>query len=110
MKLIRVGELSRTLGYSDDSIRRWEHEGRLPKAMRTPGGYLQWDWEMLEPWLIEHGLYFHPQIAPPRTASGRVNPQKASSTVPSGLSKTTASARRRSSKGGCGSRDTLPTI
>lgn len=38
-RLIPIGEASRLLGYSTDTLRRWHDEGHMP-AVITPGG--QW--------------------------------------------------------------------
>ena len=38
-RLIPIGEASRLLGYSADTLRRWHDEGHMP-AVITPGG--QW--------------------------------------------------------------------
>jgi hypothetical protein len=38
-RLIPIGDASRLLGYSADTLRRWHYEGHMP-AVITPGG--QW--------------------------------------------------------------------
>ena len=38
-RLIPIGDASRLLGYSADTLRRWDDEGHMP-AVITPGG--QW--------------------------------------------------------------------
>jgi hypothetical protein len=38
-RLIPIGDASRLLGYSSDTLRRWHDEGHMP-AVITPGG--QW--------------------------------------------------------------------
>ena len=64
MRLLRTGEVARLIGYSDESIRQWERDGKFLKARRSAGGQLVWDWAELEPWLIEQG-YYHPPAPPP---------------------------------------------
>ncbi len=112
-RLLKVGEVSRLLGYSDETIRNWERAGKFLKGGRSAGGQLVWDWAELEPWLIEHG-YYHPPTSPPtyhqETAAGPTSQSKPSSGGRPTSRKTTSGARRRSSKDGSESHGHLPTI
>jgi predicted DNA-binding transcriptional regulator AlpA len=113
MRLVKIGEVARTLGYSDETIRRWEREGNFLKGGRSVGGQLVWDWAELEPWLIEHGLY-HPQVSPSMyphpTGAGPGARSRASSRERQTSQTSTVGARRRSSKEDSGSARHSPAI
>jgi len=37
--MITIGEVSRRLGISPDTLKRWESDGKIPKPRRTCGGW-----------------------------------------------------------------------
>ena len=40
---VSLSKVAWALGVSEDTIRRWEREGRILKATRTEGGHRRWD-------------------------------------------------------------------
>lgn len=48
MHYLSIGEAAAALGMAVSTLRRWEYEGRLHPAYRTPGGHRRYEWSALQ--------------------------------------------------------------
>ena len=68
-KLLTIGQAAEWLGVSTQTLRRWEREGRIEAAQRTPGGQRRYDIKSLGPCRTTQEPKKKPTIAYARVSS-----------------------------------------
>lgn len=53
MKLVRLDEVIRMIGYSQDWIYRHEKRGDFPKRIRIDKTHVRWNLDDIEKWAVE---------------------------------------------------------
>lgn len=53
--LLTIKQVAQVLGVAEMTIRRWEHAGLFPKALRIGRRYARWRAETIQHWLKNRG-------------------------------------------------------